>query len=251
MKMLNKIASSSILSVTLHSSIFVQIITGIIGIFVLINTAFPISPLDDVWQMLFVEMTVQAIEFCFYIIWIRNAHSSDMARVRYFDWFLTTPMMLFTLAAYMTYAADKYRNSTIDTVDSSQTIRPTLDENKGLFGFLKSESKYLISIAVANFCMLIIGFAADVGYVSNIIAFIVGFLSMGVSFGILWQRYARHSQEGKILFLVVSIVWSIYGIAFMADPITKNSIYNGLDVISKNLFGLFLAYKLMSASNKM
>jgi hypothetical protein len=41
-----------------------------------------------------------------------------------------------------------------------------------------------ISIAVANFCMLIIGFAADVD-MSNTIAFIFGFLSMGVSFGIL------------------------------------------------------------------
>jgi bacteriorhodopsin len=248
--MLNKMTSSGILSVTLHSSILVQIITGIIGIFVLINTAFPISPLDDVWQMLFIEMTVQVIEFGFYITWIRNAHTSNMARVRYFDWFLTTPMMLFTLAAYMTYAADKYRHSTIDAVDRTQTIGPTLDESKGLLGFLKSESKYLISIAIANFCMLIIGFAADIGYVSNTIAFIFGFLSMGVSFGILWQRYARHSQEGKNLFLVVSVIWSIYGIAFMANHTTKNSIYNGLDVISKNMFGLFLAYKLITATKK-
>jgi bacteriorhodopsin len=238
-----------VLSATLHSSILVQVVTGIVGVLVLLNTAFPAAPLNDVWKMLLVEMTVQAVEFGFYVTWIRRARATphDMARVRYYDWFLTTPMMLFTLAAYMTYAADRHAADRHAVAGVSATNQTTLADGRGLTGFLKSEARYLACIAAANFGMLIVGFAAEGGHVSRPVAFVVGFLAMALSFGILWQRYARHSPDGRRLFSVVFVVWSLYGVAFMADPVTKNSVYNGLDVVSKNVFGLFLAYNLARA----
>jgi hypothetical protein len=223
-----------VLSATLHSSILVQVVTGIVGVLVLLNTAFPAAPLNDVWKMLLVEMTVQAVEFGFYVTWIRRARA-------------TPHMMLFTLAAYMTYAADRHAADRHAVAGVSATNQTTLADGRGLTGFLKSEARYLACIAAANFGMLIVGFAAEGGHVSRPVAFVVGFLAMALSFGILWQRYARHSPDGRRLFSVVFVVWSLYGVAFMADPVTKNSVYNGLDVVSKNVFGLFLAYNLARA----
>jgi bacteriorhodopsin len=230
----------SILLTTLHSSIWLQIITGVVVITVLISTAVPAPPRDTLWQLLSLEAIVQVVEFSFYVTAIRTAPIKDMARVRYYDWFVTTPIMLITLSAYAAYAAA--------TANANYTHLFHLDGRKGeLARFLKSEAKYIALITTANAAMLIAGLAADLGIISVPAAFFSGFAAMGLSFGIIWQRYSRHSIEGRRIFTLLSIVWSLYGVAFLANAPTRNASYNVLDVVAKNFFGLFLAYKVITS----
>ena len=42
------------------------------------------------------ELGVQIVEMIFYIILVMFFAVKDMATVRYFDWLITTPLMLFT-----------------------------------------------------------------------------------------------------------------------------------------------------------
>jgi hypothetical protein len=39
-------------------------------------------------------------------------------------------------------------------------------------------------------------------------------------------------------------VWNLYGVAFFFNPVWKNIIFNGLDVVAKNFFGVYLFYKI-------
>ena len=245
--------ANSVLEASLHASVWAQVVTGAVVLIVLVGAAVPDPPLRAVWQILALEMTVQAIEFVFYVTWIRRAQTHDMARVRYFDWFLTTPVMLFTIAAYTRYVA-QMESAAASSCGSEQQQQQQQQQQQhsfvrgdGLLGFLRAESSYLSLIAAANLAMLLFGFAAELGHVSRLVAFVCGFAGMAAAFGILWQRYARHSEEGRRLFAVVSVVWSMYGLAFLAEAPTKNAIYSGLDVVAKNFFGIFLAYKLVEA----
>jgi len=182
------------------------------------------------------ELAVQAIELAVYVAWVRRAPASAMARVRYVDWFATTPLMLATNAAYMAYAADRACASPCPC-----PCGPTLAG--GLAGFVAVEAPYLAAMAAANLGMLLAGYAAELGRAPRGAACAAGFGAMGISFGVLWRRYARHSAEGRRLFAGVALVWSLYGAAFWAPPVAKNAAYNGLDVLAKNAFGLFLAAK--------
>ena len=42
------------------------------------------------------------------------------------------------------------------------------------------------------------------------------------------------------LFFTMYAIWSLYGVAAALDDVPKNVVYNGLDVVSKNFYGLFL-----------
>jgi bacteriorhodopsin len=229
---------SRLLSATMSYSIWIQVVTGAIVAAVVVGTAPPSPRRDTLWKLLSLELTVQVIEFAFYVTWIRTARVEGMSGVRYFDWFLTTPVMLFTISAYTAYTA----YTAHDPAESEGRAKPF-----ALSRFVRSEARYLAIIAAANWAMLLFGVAADTGVVSAPFAFVAGFLAMGVSFGAIWHRYARHSAEGRRIFAALSVVWSLYGVAFLADPTTKNSAYNALDVVAKNLFGLFLAYKVVKS----
>ena len=56
---------------------------------------------------------------------------------------------------------------------------------------------------------------------------------------------------GKKIFVLLFIIWGLYGIAFMLSDIAKNNLINFLDLFAKNFFGIFLfyeAYKLRLSS---
>jgi len=48
---------------------------------------------------------------------------------------------------------------------------------------------------------------------------------------------------GKKIFVLLFIIWGLYGIAFMLSDIAKNNLINLLDLFAKNFFGIFLFYE--------
>ena len=59
----------------------------------------------------------------------------------------------------------------------------------------------------------------------------------------MYKNYVGKADINKRIFLLMTIVWSLYGVAAMFPTIIKNLSYNILDVISKNFYGLYLFAK--------
>ena len=62
----------------------------------------------------------------------------------------------------------------------------------------------------------------------------------------MYEYYASKSSANMPIFIIMTTIWSIYGIAALFDFKVKNAFYNILDVFSKNFYGLFLAYLVYS-----
>ena len=117
----------TLLAKTAYTSFGIQVLTGGIDVWALrLNIPEEFNILRDV---LILELIVQLIEGVFYM-WLLYALTTGQKNVtqkRYWDWFLTTPMMLFSLMAYMHFLRLQERGETI-------TLREFLDEiaQKGL-----------------------------------------------------------------------------------------------------------------------
>lgn len=226
-----KITSTTGVHASVDASIIVQVLTGVIGLWGLLW-----YKLDGehrvLHSVLLMETIVQFIELAFYVVIIRWMHVSDMARVRYYDWFLTTPTMLLTTIVYMAYEMQQ-ENKTSPPVQFSV--------------FARDNARIIAILFTSNFAMLLCGFLAELGVIDFPSAAVVGFAFFAVTFYVIWEKYAKHSHMGTLLFKPFAIVWACYGIAFMLPVAAKNVCYNFLDIVAKNFFGLFLIFKIQSS----
>lgn len=220
---------------TIDASILVQIITGIIaiqGLFI------KLAPMHRVLNsVLGFEMIVQVIQLFFYIFFVRNMFINNMGVVRYYDWFITTPVMLITSMIYYKYQEyiEKFEN---DKKDSDKKII----EEMTFINFLKEYRNEVLKVVFFNFLMLLFGYLGETGQMDKMLAFYLGTIAFLIGFYIIYQEFAKKSKRGSQLFSILFIVWSIYGIAYLFSPVYKNTMFNGLDIISKNFFGLYLYY---------
>ena len=85
------------IKLTLYISLFIQIVTLIIS---LIAQFTPVSQEKQLLkEIMMMENVVQLIEFIFYIsvtLFVANMINTDIAQFRYYDWVITTPIMLLT-----------------------------------------------------------------------------------------------------------------------------------------------------------
>ena len=84
---------------TLLVSLYAQIIALVVGFF---GIVIKLDARDKILQQcLILEEIVQVIEFSFYIFFSyfykNNVDIVDIAKYRYYDWFLTTPTMISTI----------------------------------------------------------------------------------------------------------------------------------------------------------
>ena len=86
-----------------YISLAVQLIIGLIGIH---GILIPLNKKDGILtNIMILETIVQFIELTFYI-WLTMQLSKltyDVTYTRYFDWFLSTPIMLLTTIFFMEY----------------------------------------------------------------------------------------------------------------------------------------------------
>lgn len=215
--------SAAVLTST-YTSVIIQFITGVIGA---IGLFLPLAPEHQILKsVLLKETIVQVIEFCAYVFIIMRFNLETMAATRYFDWVFTTPVMLFTTMIYFKYTEMREKKQ-----DTTQLTTG---------GFIKDNYKIILLILVANMGMLVSGYLGEIQVLDKYVACIVGFLFFAVSFGILYREYARESKVGKMLYAFLVSIWSLYGIAFLMRADFKNIAINGLDILAKNFFGVFL-----------
>ena len=108
--------SKDLLLLTVQISLIVQLLTGLVsagGIFVKLEDKDLI--LHDV---LLIETIVQLIEGLFYVYIayaIKSIKSDSITSRRYFDWVITTPIMLLSTIMFMEYESSKIINEPITT----------------------------------------------------------------------------------------------------------------------------------------
>jgi bacteriorhodopsin len=204
-------------------SIIVQVLTGVVILYALLRSGrMPIKSIL-LRDLLILEGSVQLVELIFYvyIVMTLNSHTSlkSMASKRYMDWVVTTPVMLITLAAYFTGKFDKS------------------------FGtFWKENAQRLVSMMAANELMMAFGLMGELGLLPMGLATLAGFLAFALAFRIL---YSFTTPSSRAIFWVVTVVWTIYGIAYMFPPVVKNTTYNFLDLVAKNFFGVYLSIQIL------
>ena len=213
-------------------SLIIQLITGLID-FYAINLTIPASFIL-IRELLMMELIVQIIEFSFYIWMVLNFNQiKNITPIRYYDWIITTPTMLITFIFYLKFLSNQEKNI----------------KSESFLIELKKEWKLVLNIILLNLGMLISGYLGEQKIFSYLTTTLVGFMPFLLMFYIIYTNFAVQSKQGQKIFWYFSGVWSMYGIAAMLPYKIKNSIYNILDLFSKNFFGLFLAYVLYKVNN--
>lgn len=219
--------SASLVKKSVLLSLLVQITTGLLQLYGLfLNLPEEHHILNSI---LATETIVQFVEAAFYTWLVYGLYKmKDVTSTRYYDWVITTPMMLLATIVYFKY------------LESSEVF--TFTE----FIF---ENMYNIGLIFAyNWLMLLCGFLGETKKINMHLGIFVGFIFFGLLFKNIYENYT--TTEGAMhLYTFLIIVWSLYGVAAMMSTNLKNLMYNILDIISKNFYGLFIFYKVLQVAN--
>jgi bacteriorhodopsin len=210
---------------TIYFSLLCQLVTTVIS---LDGLNYELAIEDDILKhILILEAFVQFIEAGFYI-WVIYALKDlkTMTSRRYIDWFITTPTMLVSTIIFMEYLRKKEANE--DIVD--------------FWVFMKDHKENIIKLVSYNFLMLLFGLLGELNIINNKFAVAIGFGFFILVFKLIYDEYASKTQGGLKLFSFLVSVWSLYGVAALMPIVPKNTMYNMLDIVSKNFYGLFIYY---------
>jgi hypothetical protein len=209
------------------ASFIIQIFTVLIDTFAL-SLSVPPS-LYNIKFLLWIEYIVNFIEGTFYVWMIYNfSKIKNITITRYYDWVITTPIMLFTYSMYLLHTRYLEENKNVD-----------------LFISIYYERYTLMTIILLNWTMLFFGYMSELGKINVITSTFLGFIPFFIMFYIIYENYSKYTQTGINTFYYFVIVWSFYGIAALMKYEIKNIMYNILDLFSKNFFALYLAYILI------
>lgn len=216
---------------TLYLSILIQLITLSFGVYA---QSKPYNKKNELLHnIMVIENIVQFVEFTFYIsvyFFIANLLQNDIAKYRYYDWVITTPLMLLNTMLFFIYSSE------CKTLNREKF-------NSSLWNIMKHEYKNILYFFLSNLGMLCVGYLQEIGSLSLFWSTLLGFGFLDISFYTLYKYV--FSKESEVLFWSMFVLWSLYGFAAMMKNKAKNTFYNILDVLSKNFYGIFIAYRLL------
>ena len=187
-----------------------------------------ILPLKYILSIETCVTTIASIAYSFLIKSYSTNQNFDLTFYRYLDWFTTTPLLLISLILYLSYLKNKDENNkTIDTKDDTFNI------------ILKDKTIFIIILL--NLIMLVFGYMGESKIINYIFANILGFIPFIIMLYIIWKNYCNKSNIH--IFIIFSVIWSMYGIVYFFDNNSKNISYNILDIIAKVGFGLLIWYQ--------
>lgn len=213
----------TLLAGSLYFSLAVQIISILIGLY---GFSLNLNPQDDILRSTVgLETLVSGIQFSYYM-WY-SYYFKEVAEAtfyRYYDWFITTPIMLFTTILYYDYN---------NNPNEKKTIRSVWEEHK----------TKIILVFVCNALMLIFGYLFEINVLDLFTSNLLGFSGLIGSFYIIYDSFVTKNMNANLpLFIFMSVLWSLYGVAATFSPSWKNVTYNLIDTLSKNFYGVFLTY---------
>ena len=205
-------------------SLIIQLIIGLVS---LLGLSIKLNEYQTILkEILILETIVQFIEFSFYIWLVFNFSNIkvNVSLIRYIDWFITTPTMLFSIICFFVY----------------QNVKP---ESLSLKNIFYDNINILTWIFGLNAFMLILGFLGEIKLIKKYLATILGFFGLIGAYYLIYTNFVGDNLMNISLFWFNFILWSLYGIAYMLSFKNKNIFYNILDVFAKNINALFiLAY---------
>jgi len=214
---------------TVYFSIIIQIISTVItweGLFKNLKGSDVVLK-----EILAIENIVQIIEFTFYLyIASYNTDVNRMGSIRYIDWFVTTPTMLFTTIVYMEYNNVKNKGELLDVKK-----------------FIHLNKMKMYKIFVNNFFMLVCGLLVELDILNMYLGISIGFYFFYQTFKII-HTYTKNNIINDKLYTFLVIVWGLYGFAAMLSNKNKNISYNLLDLVAKNFYGLYIFFLIKSLS---
>lgn len=216
--------TASLVKKSVLFSLFVQITAGIIQLYGLFLN---LRKEDEILKsILALETVVQFIEAVFYM-WLAYGlyNLKDVTSRRYYDWMLTTPTMLLATIIYFKY------------LEKGELT---------FFDFLKNNDTNIFKIFGYNWLMLLFGYLGEIKKITLLTGVPIGFVFFGLSFYEIY-KYAT-TPEASRLFYFLLFVWSLYGVAAVLSTNAKNVMYNLLDIVSKNFYGLFIFYKILQVA---
>jgi hypothetical protein len=226
---------SNIIHKSAKYSLGAQIFTGVVDVLAL---QVDVDPKDFVLkQLLGLELVVQMIEAVFYIWLVKSFHKVDeITKFRYYDWVLSTSIMLYTLIIYLVYLQDDNKGKTLSQIQ---------EENKST----------IQTVLLLNLLMLMFGYLGEIKKLDTCSSVGIGYLPFLTYFKLIYDKYVRtdvlekknvsteNKKQIRQIFWYFYIFWSMYGAAAYMPYKPKNVAYNVLDLFSKNFFGLFLSYQ--------
>lgn len=238
---------------TIYISLIAQFIAFIYGIYAL----FLYNKRDILSDIVVLENIVQFIEFSFYVIFgffIANIEKLDIAQYRYYDWMITTPTMLLSTMLYFQFTTNyqRQREQNVREKENREQITNQINQSKQtkhtITSFLQGNKGNVIKAFLSNWAMLLLGYLQEIGIVSLYTSTILGFGFLFYTFFILYQYV--NTTTSYYLFLFMFVVWNLYGVAAILKNKYKNTMYNILDIFSKNFFGIFVSYQLIQIVNQ-
>jgi bacteriorhodopsin len=221
-----------------------------------------VGPLGVVLTM---ENVVQVVEIIFYhwYRWLAAGSAAvasgarDIAWIRYIDWMFTTPVMLVSTALFFEWQRRESgkKNGTDDSAFS-------------LWNWLGENQSAIWAMVLSNGIMLGVGFLQEMGILDIVTSSVLGFAALGISFWVLGRlRPSSVGGDGvdgsgvksKLLgngegglagwmYPFMYVVWALYGVAAMLPSLWKNVMYNVLDLFSKNFYGMYVSWIILSGA---
>ena len=241
--------TTPILHSSLLFSIVVQAITGIIELFTLFVKTPPSMAL--IKQLLGLEVAVQVVEGGFYAWLYYNINTiKNITPKRYVDWAITTPTMLITMVAYIIYLNNKtMMTATTTTTMTTTTMTMTTTGSLSLAQILRENAGPFVQILGLNWLMLLFGYLGEIGVIPMVAGVAIGFAPFIAYFYIIYDKFVNQtvsSTTSMKIYTYFLVFWSLYGVVAVLPYTLKNTIYNVLDLFSKNFFGLFLSYLIIA-----
>lgn len=214
-----------------NSAYYSLLVQFIIGIICFLGTFIKLEAHDYIlYELLLLETVVQMIQFSFYLWLVLNFSSikTDISIVRYYDWFFTTPIMLGGLISFMVYIYTKNNGF--------------LTEELSLLSIYNGNTNIINKILASNALMLLVGYLGELNIISKASGFLLGMLFLFYVFYYIYVVFVQQQPINQFLFWFNFIVWSGYGIGYLLSHRNKNTMYNILDVFSKNINALFILF---------
>jgi bacteriorhodopsin len=172
------------------------------------------TPIVNVRHIMNIETAVSIVASIVYSLFYEqiktgNYDLKSFTHLRYLDWMITTPMIILGLLLFY-----------------NQRLAAIPYETYG-------------RIVALDWAMLLAGYAGESGVIPKLTGFLAGFAFLMIMFYVI-VVHAIPKGSNLSAFYIFTILWSLYGVAYMQDEETKNVMYNILDVNSKALFGIGL-----------
>jgi bacteriorhodopsin len=240
------IFKNTYLHLSLKVSVAVQVISAVIQFFSMFMNVPPAYMILK--QLLVLENIVQVVQGSFYAWLFFNIQNvTNITSKRYIDWVMTTPIMLVSLICYMIF------------------LRGSSESHLDIFSIIRDNYPIIFSIVILNALMLLFGYLGEKNIIPLVWGVLIGFIPFIIYYYLIYNNFVKSRGNAGAnagadpttaninntilkLFLYFLFFWSLYGIVGLLPYYIKNTIYNILDLFSKNFFGLLLSYLIITKS---